>query len=130
MANYKDAAGINTFQDICELALSILSLPHSNAEVERLFSQISIVKNKLRSRLSSKSVSAIITVRSGLRRMGKCSYSYEMPEEVVKQIGTVAAYSDARSSAAATTSASSSVSCPLLAEEVDEDVDDIIFTLN
>lgn len=134
VADYKDAKGVNSFHDICEMAISILSLPHSNAEVERLFSQINIVKNKLRNRLNSKSVSAIITVRSGLRRVGKCCSTYELPEMVVKQIGTMAAYSGTKSPSGAAASPSEPVphsSSELLAEEVDEDLEDaIIFSLN
>lgn len=134
VASYKDAIGVNSFHDLSELALNILSLPHSNAEVERLFSQINIVKSKLRNRLNSKSVSAIITVRSGLRRVGKCCYSYELPEVVVKQIGTMATYSETKSSGAtASTSSEPAPHCSseLLDEEADEDLEDtIIFSLN
>lgn len=35
---YKDAAYNNPFNDLAEFALKILSLPWSNAEVERIFS--------------------------------------------------------------------------------------------
>lgn len=42
---YTDASGINPFEELTELAATILSLPHSNTEVERLFSQLNIVKS-------------------------------------------------------------------------------------
>lgn len=38
--DYKDAAGNNPFADLSRLALSLLSLPHFNAEIERVFSQM------------------------------------------------------------------------------------------
>ncbi|CAI5669915.1 unnamed protein product [Oreochromis niloticus] len=44
---YRDAADINPFQELAMAAVSVLSLPHSNAEVERVFSQMSVVKSKL-----------------------------------------------------------------------------------
>lgn len=61
--NYKDASGVNPYFDLCELAISMLSLPHSIAEVERLFSQINIVKSKLRNRLNLRSVNAILALK-------------------------------------------------------------------
>uniref|UniRef100_H2ZUB5 DUF4371 domain-containing protein n=1 Tax=Latimeria chalumnae TaxID=7897 RepID=H2ZUB5_LATCH len=50
-----DAAGEKPFRELCNLALRILSLPHSNAEVER-FSQLNLIKNNLRNRLSLSTV--------------------------------------------------------------------------
>lgn len=130
VSNYKDAAGVNSFQDICHMALSVLSLPHSNAEVERLFSQINIVKNKLRNRLTSKTVSAVLAVRSGLRRVEQSCYSYEMPEDIVKKIGTMEAYTTPGTS---TQSSSQPGTVPAEHPERSEDEeleDSVIFSLN
>ncbi len=41
---YRDAAGLNPFEELATATVSVLSLPHSNAEVEKLFSQMSVVK--------------------------------------------------------------------------------------
>jgi len=41
----------------------VLSLPHSNAEAERIFSIVTDVKNKKRNRLSNDTVSAICVIR-------------------------------------------------------------------
>lgn len=38
--HFKDSAGNNPFDDISKFALDILSLPWSNADVERVFSQL------------------------------------------------------------------------------------------
>lgn len=46
--NYKDAIGNNPFRQLSEFALSLLVLPFSNADVERLFSTMGLVKPKLR----------------------------------------------------------------------------------
>ena len=72
---YKGAAGNNPFEDLSHLAISLLSLPHPNAEIERVFSQMNIVKTKLRNRLSVKTLNAILYIRFGLKRSGKCCYS-------------------------------------------------------
>ena len=43
---FRDAADINPFQELAMAAVSVLSLPLSNAEVGRVFSQMSVVKSK------------------------------------------------------------------------------------
>ena len=102
-----DASGVNPYKELNELAFNVLSLPHSNAEVERLFSQLNIVKSKLRNRLKTDTVNAILAVKGGLRRVGKCCYSYELPRSVVKLIGTMAVYSSEDHSPAIASSSTS-----------------------
>ncbi|KAK3882740.1 hypothetical protein Pcinc_012902 [Petrolisthes cinctipes] len=119
---YKDASGVNSYLELCELAINVLSLLHSNAEVERLFSQMNIVKSKLR--LNLRSVNAILAVKSGLKRVRKSCNSYELPKEVIKQIGTMASYTSTES---ADPVPSSSVT---VSEETEEEEDYIIFSLN
>lgn len=126
---YTDATGVNPFHELCELALSVLSLPHSNAEVERLFSQLNIVKTKLRNRLSTSSVSAIIAVKSGLKRVGKCCHSYELPKSVLKQIGTLAVYNRPASKGSGEPSPSTSTSTVAMVMETEEEEDAILFSL-
>ena len=92
VCHYKDAAGINPYLDLCQLAISILSLPHSNAEVERLFSQLNLVKSKLRNRINIASVNAVLAIRCGMKRVGKSFDTFELPKEVVSQIGTMQVY--------------------------------------
>lgn len=91
--NYTDASGIKPFEELCKAALAALSLPHSNAEVERLFSQMSVVKSKLRNRLSLHTLNSILLVRYGLKLAGDTCYQHKLPSEVLQQFGTTAAYS-------------------------------------
>ena len=74
-------------------AVSVLSLPNSNAEVERLFSQMSVVKCKLRNRMSLQTLNSILYVRYGLRLSGEACYEYKLPDNVLQLFGTSAAYS-------------------------------------
>ncbi|KAK3884338.1 hypothetical protein Pcinc_011403 [Petrolisthes cinctipes] len=94
VSNYKDAAGVRKFAELSQVAMDILSLPHSNADVERLFSQLNLVKSKIRNRLHPDTVNSILCVRSGLQRRETCCYSYELPRSVTSKIGTMQAYSD------------------------------------
>ncbi|KAL0195174.1 hypothetical protein M9458_008746, partial [Cirrhinus mrigala] len=64
---FRDAADINPFQELAMAAVSVLSLPHSNAEVERVFSQMSVVKSKLRNRMSLQTLNSILYIRYGLK---------------------------------------------------------------
>lgn len=89
---YQDASGENPFKDLVNLALKCLVLPWSNGEVERAFSQIKIVKTSLRNRLHQDTINAILITRAGLRRINKCCFDYEFPPSVLRQMGTMTAY--------------------------------------
>jgi len=62
--NIKDGANHRIFQDLAKFVLSALSLPLSNAVVERLFSVLSIVKTKLRNKLEIEMLEALLRVRT------------------------------------------------------------------
>ncbi|CAG4986290.1 unnamed protein product [Parnassius apollo] len=80
------------YQDISTLALTCVSLPHSNPEVERLFSQMNLVKNKQRNRMSWKTLNSILCIRDSLRKSGKCN-NCVLPEDVLHKMGAVEKYS-------------------------------------
>ncbi len=80
---FRDAADINPFQVLAMAAVSVLSLPHSNAEVERLFSQMSVVKTKLRNRVSLQTLNSISYVLYGLRLAGEACYEHKLPDNVL-----------------------------------------------
>lgn len=63
VAQNKNALGEARFGHISKLALALLSLPFSNATVERAFSIANVVKNKLRNRLTISSTDCIMRVR-------------------------------------------------------------------
>jgi hypothetical protein len=85
--NYTDARGLNPFTELSSLAIRLLVLLWSNAVVERLFSQMNIVKTKLRNRMDLKLLDSILTVRAGLKRSKVYCSEYQLPSEVLKQIG-------------------------------------------
>lgn len=70
----KNALGEPRFGHICKLAISLLSLPFSNATVERAFSLVNIIKDKLRNRLSISSTEAILRVRFHLMKTGCAAF--------------------------------------------------------
>ncbi|KAH9376571.1 hypothetical protein HPB48_002524 [Haemaphysalis longicornis] len=70
--------------------MSMLVLPYSNAEVERTFSQLNIVKSKLRNKLKPETTNAILVVRAGLKRHQKRCFDDELSAAVLSAIGTPA----------------------------------------
>ena len=92
--NYRDSADENPFENVSKFALKCLSLPHSNADVERAFSQMNIIKSKLRNKMHVKTLNAILAIKYGLLRHGKCCYNYELPKSVYSKIGTNASYEE------------------------------------
>lgn len=95
--------------------MSLLSLTHSNAEIERVCSQMNVVKTKLRNCLSVKTLNAILYIRFGLKRAGTCCYSYTVPDNVLHSISTKESYSFGNEASTST--------CTSAASAVDEDQD-------
>ncbi|XP_077357277.1 uncharacterized protein LOC144004157 [Festucalex cinctus] len=81
--NYTDSSGANPFQELCNAALAALSLPHSNAEVARLFGQMSVAKSKLRNGMSLRTLNSVLLVRYGLKLAGETCYQHELPAEIL-----------------------------------------------
>lgn len=52
--SYKDACDNNPFQELGKFVISLLTLPISNAAVERIFSSLNVTKTKSRNRIASK----------------------------------------------------------------------------
>ncbi|XP_037811430.1 uncharacterized protein LOC119603466 [Lucilia sericata] len=89
---YRDAGGNKKFNEISEFVLKLLSLPWSNAEVERVFSQINLVKTYLRNKMHLSTVTSILSIRFGLKRIDKCCFEYDVPNNYLKLVGTSESY--------------------------------------
>lgn len=67
-----EISNLKTFEDelqfpnVAKLAKLMLSLPHSNAESERIFSVTSDVKNKKRNKIGHEALNAVCIIRSAL----------------------------------------------------------------
>lgn len=64
ISEYKDFDGIYKFKNLAELSKFVLTLPHSNAEAERIFSSINDIKTKKRNRIGDETLNALAIVRS------------------------------------------------------------------
>lgn len=68
----KDLQGNKTFKVLGNFALHILSLPTSNADAERLFSRINLMKTKDRNSLQNISIISIISLADCVKAQGGC----------------------------------------------------------
>lgn len=58
------------FVDLASFALGLLSLPHSNAECERVFSKVNLFKTKQRNRLKTSTVNGAFLSASCIKGSG------------------------------------------------------------
>lgn len=65
---FKDAGGNKCFQELAQGAIRLLVLPVSNANVERAFSLVSLLKDDTRNRMGLPLLSSIMDVCTGLAR--------------------------------------------------------------
>ena len=90
---YTDAAGEQVFYELAHFALALLALPFSNAAVERMFSQMNLLKTKLRNRMKQEMLEAIMHIRSHLNRHELCCNKFK-PNQAMLRRCTVNYYDD------------------------------------
>lgn len=76
--------GSETFPLINNLVFHILTLPHSTAAVERIFSIVNINKTKLRNRLSTDTLIGILYSKNYLN--GQSCYNFDIPSSMIKTL--------------------------------------------
>lgn len=72
------------FPDLTAFALRVLSLPVSNAVVERVFSVMGTVKNKLRNRMGLQMLVAILRIRIHLFTLEICCSKFEPSHKMIQ----------------------------------------------
>lgn len=80
----KNFEGNFEFKNICYLASICLSLPHSNAETERVFSVVTDVKNKKRNKLGSEALNAVSIIRFSGSKNNNCCKTFEVTNDHCK----------------------------------------------
>lgn len=92
VGSYKDSTGQLRFGNISQLALSLYSLPYSNADVERIFSKMNYFKSKVRNRMSSPTIDALIRVESALRSRKEECHNFTVSREMKSKFNTATIY--------------------------------------
>ena len=66
MATITDGAEQQQFASLSAFMKGLLALPHANADTERIFSQINLIKSKTRNKLKTQTVSALLATKEGI----------------------------------------------------------------
>ena len=80
----KNSTGSKINSNVANIMSVLSSFPFSNAAVERLFSQLSLVKSKLRASLKQESIFALLQAKAYFkdRGLGQAG-NYESTEEMI-----------------------------------------------
>ena len=82
--HHLDPVGFPPFCDLTRLALSLLSLPISNAAVERSFSMMDVVKKRLRNQMLLPMLNSMVVFRLWLSVCGICCSEFEPTKEMLQ----------------------------------------------
>ncbi|KAG0422298.1 hypothetical protein HPB47_001868 [Ixodes persulcatus] len=74
----RDASGERCFKEIAEFALSLFAMRLSNADVDRVFSHMNVVKLRYRNIMKNPMLSGILHVRYGLEFRGICCQDFQL----------------------------------------------------
>lgn len=80
-----DSGGNKRFEHISTLALALLTLPVSNATVERAFSNHNCIKTKLRNKMHVETAEAKMRIRYSLRRMNTTCVLFKPTREMLRR---------------------------------------------
>lgn len=86
VAQMKGGDGTPLFGSVATFVFHILSLPHSSANVERIFSAVNLIKTKNRNRLST---DALVGLLHAKRHIGdKNCYDFNIPKAMFSKISS------------------------------------------
>ena len=83
VSSVKNLRGKLRFPFLGRLAKAALSLPHSSAECERVFSQVNLIKTEHHNKISTEMLNALLQVRYGI-----CSATNFTPSEAMYDLFT------------------------------------------
>ncbi len=81
--SYQDLSEDFPFRILSQGVIKMLCLPTSNAEIERVFSQVNIIKNKKRSNMQTELLDAVLHCKFGLSKFGLSSHQFDPPREIL-----------------------------------------------
>ncbi|CAD6238482.1 GSCOCG00012538001-RA-CDS [Cotesia congregata] len=81
----ENSNGSKRFKDLAAFALRALSLPTSNADVERVFSVMALIKTKCRNRMLIDMLVSLMRIRIHMRVFKLCCKNYMPTDDMVKR---------------------------------------------
>jgi hypothetical protein len=92
--NHKNAGDSPAFQNIAQFALIILSFPNSNAVVERVFSIMNTVKTKVRNKMKTEMLTAILRIKTHLYSRNLCCRGFSVTPLMLQKFTTSVMYNN------------------------------------
>lgn len=83
VADHTDAAEEHDFSELGNFMLGLLSLPFSNAAVERVFSQMKLIKTNQRNRMGQLLLENVLHIRSYMNRHRICCEQFKPTENML-----------------------------------------------
>lgn len=77
------------YPNLMKVVGCVMSLPHSNAAVERVFSQLNLIKTDLRNSLKPCSLVSLLHIKNGLKRVGISAHELTMDSDLRKVLKQV-----------------------------------------
>ena len=81
-----DSDGTPTYPNLAKLVGSLLSLPHSNAAVEQIFSQLQLIKTDLRNSMTSATLVSLLHTKYGLKKAGVSAHDLQLNADLLSTI--------------------------------------------
>lgn len=94
---FQDAGGSFVFRDVALYALRLLSLPSSNAVVERVFSVMNSVKTKARNRMSFDLLDSILRIRIRFSTQKICCKNFAPTKDMIHRFTADTVYPQKKS---------------------------------
>ena len=70
----------------------LLVLPHANADTERVFSQVNLIKTDTRNRLITKTVSALLSTKEGIKTVAGDCRKFEPTQIIIHRMQSSVLY--------------------------------------
>ncbi|KAL4718030.1 hypothetical protein ACJJTC_002448 [Scirpophaga incertulas] len=70
---------------LASFALNVLCLPHSNADFERIFSEVNNIKTRLRNQLITPTINGALLAKQAIRNNNNCT-QFQVPNEMIHKM--------------------------------------------
>ncbi|KAL4714294.1 hypothetical protein ACJJTC_009646 [Scirpophaga incertulas] len=70
---------------LASFALNVLCLPHSNADCERIFSEVNNIKTRLRNQLITPTINGALLAKQAIRNNNNCT-QFQVPNEMIHKM--------------------------------------------
>lgn len=71
------------YPNLAAFVLAMLTIPVSNADCERTFSQVNLIKTKQRNRFSTEGVASLLFVRDGVKNVAELCTTFQPTDEML-----------------------------------------------